>query len=147
LTSRTPCIQADCLLRELAVIDPRIALQRREAPRDRRHREARGIDTLLELLPSDGRRDRRILARTYGVGCDECRAATVPQVVEEHFAAPMRLARIRRVARRLRALHLHDDRLGERLECLPIETRCDRRDDVKALAARRLDEALETDRA
>src|SRR3954471_3660406 len=141
---RTPRGGGDRLL-EPGDLLPRVRGQRDEPARHAGRGERRRVDAVRELLPADRDGDRRTGARAGRVRGDERRAAAVAQVVEEDLALAPQLDRVGRVAVGLVALHRLDHRLAERLELVPADAARDRRDDVEALAAGGLDEAVQAE--
>src|SRR5262245_9640064 len=101
-----------------------------------------GTHAFRQLLPGERRRDRRLLARARGIGCDRRRATAVAEIVDEDASVPRTLRHGGDIALRIVLAHRLRNRSGECLGRVPIEARSDRHHDMQALAARGLHEAF-----
>ena len=125
---------------------PRIVIEERQPLGQIQEREMVRADVLAELVPGERHRHRRALARARRVGADGGGAQAVAQVVDIDAAAPAALGHVVGVEVGPVGRHRRGDRLGERFHGVPVCLRRQRKDDVQALAAGGLHEALELQR-
>ena len=99
-----------------------------------RHRVDRRVELVVDLVPAQRRRDRRVRLRPHGVdGSDRLALAVLVRVDQD--AAPARLRPFGRRELRMRARDRAGDDFGERARLLERRAAVERHEHVEALAA------------